>query len=48
MFQQVPYTHELISSLQDWQVSMEEMEKTIQDQLVLEMEKLEKIEKQEH
>ena len=48
VFQQVHNTHELIGSLQSHQTSTEAMVKTIQDQLVLEMAKLEKLEKQEH
>ena len=41
-------TRELISSLQYRQSSIEAMTQTIHDQLVLEMTKLEKLQKQEH
>ena len=40
--------HEIISSLENRQETTEAMEKTIQDHLVLEMTKLDKLEKQEH
>ena len=48
VFKQVWNTHELINSLESHQTTMGAMLKTIQDQLVLEMEKLETLEKQEH
>ena len=48
VFQQVQDTRELISSLQNWHGGIEAMEKTIKDQIVLDMEKLHKLEKQEH
>ena len=48
VFEQIRETNELISSLQNHQSSTEAMAQTIHDQLVLEMTKLEKLEKQEH
>ena len=48
VFQHVRDMCVLIKSLHDQQGNIESMEKEIQDQLVLEMENLDKLEKQEH
>ena len=49
VFEEMKNTHELINSLQHHRpVTNEAMDQTIDDQLVLEINKLKKIEKQEH